>query len=289
MSTRQHPSTAVPQAMETTAADQAADRVAVVTGASSGIGRAIAIRLAENGWAVTLVALPGDELEAAAEACRRRGAAAVAHPADLTDPAQVLTAFDTASRLGRVDAVASNAGMSIVAPLTEFTDEQWTRQLHVNLTSCFYVCREAARRMVPNRSGAIVTTASELAHLGQGGYVAYTATKGGVLSMSRALAAELAVHGIRVNSVSPGAIDTPLLRAEFDAAPDPAAELAENEASIALGRIGRPTEIADAVAFLLSDAAGYITGANLLVDGGRASCLPIGSISRGPGTAPPLA
>jgi NAD(P)-dependent dehydrogenase (short-subunit alcohol dehydrogenase family) len=104
--------------------------------------------------------------------------------------------------------------------------------------------------------------------------------------MTRALAAELAVHRIRVNSVSPGAIDTPLLRAEFDAASNPSSERAENEASVASGRIGQPADIAAAVTFLLSDAAAYVTGADLLVDGGRASCFPVGSIARGGSTAP---
>lgn len=255
-------------------------RVALVTGASSGIGLATAEYLVKEGASVALVALPNDALDAAAKRCGDIGPVA-AVGADLTDSAQVQEAFDAAEALGPVTAVFSNAGMSTVAPVIDTTDEQWRRQLDVNLSSGFYVCREAARRMIPNGGGAIVTTASELAHLGQGGYAAYTATKGGLLSMTRALAAELAVHRIRVNSVSPGAVDTPLLAAEFAIASDPAAERAENEASVALGRIGAPLDIAAAVTFLLSDAAGYITGANLLVDGGRASCFAVGSIARG--------
>jgi NAD(P)-dependent dehydrogenase (short-subunit alcohol dehydrogenase family) len=254
-------------------------RVALVTGASSGIGLATAEHLAREGASVALVALPGDALDSANERCRGIGPT-VAVGVDLTDSTQVRDAFDAAEALGPVTAVFSNAGMSTVAPVIDTTDEQWRRQLDVNLSSGFYVCREAARRMI-SRGGAIVTTASELAHVGQGGYAAYTATKGGLLSMTRALAAELAVHRIRVNSVSPGAVDTPLLAAEFAAASDPASERAENEASVALGRIGAPLDIAAAVTFLLSDSAAYITGANLLVDGGRASCFAVGSIARG--------
>ncbi len=134
--------------------------------------------------------------------------------------------------------------------------------------------------MIPRRGGAIVITGSELGLLAQPGYVGYTATKGGVLAMTRAFAAELALQGIRVNSISPGTTETPMLMAEFAAAPDPARERAENESTIPLGRIGLPGDIAAAVAFLLSDEAAYITGANLVVDGGRTSCFTAGTLGQ---------
>jgi NAD(P)-dependent dehydrogenase (short-subunit alcohol dehydrogenase family) len=155
--------------------------------------------------------------------------------------------------------------------------EVWLRQLQVNLSGSFYVAREAARRMIPQGGGAIVLTGSELGILGQAGLVGYTATKGGVLAMTRALAAEWAVHRIRVNSVSPGTTDTPMLAAEFAIAADPARERAETEATIPLGRIAQPGEIAAVVAFLLSDEAAYITGANIVADGGRTSCFTMGT------------
>ena len=259
------------------------NRAALVTGASSGIGRATALRLAGEGAAVALVALPGAELEEAAELCRAAGPAALAIAADVADSAQVADAFDRADQLGALSAVFSNAGISVISPVSTTTDDDWLRQIHVNLSGSFYVCREAAKRMISAGRGAIVTTGSELGLLGQGGYVGYTATKGGVLAMTRAMAAELAVHGIRVNSISPGETETPMLMAEFAAAPDPAAEMAEHQASIPLGRIAQPAEIADAVAFLLSDDAAYITGTNLVVDGGRTSCFTVGSISRAEG------
>ena len=257
-----------------------ANRVALVTGASSGIGRATALRLAREGAAVALVALPGDDLDAAAGECRATGSAALAVPADVTDSRQVAAAFDRGETLGPVSAVFSNAGISIVGPAISLHDDDWLRQLHVNLSGSFYVVREAARRMLAVGGGAIVVTGSELGLLGQTGYVGYTATKGGVLAMTRAFAAELAVHGIRVNSISPGTTDTPMLGAEFAAAPDPAREQAENESTIPLGRIGQPEDIAAAVTFLLSDEAAYITGSNLVVDGGRTSCFTIGTLGQ---------
>ena len=255
-----------------------ADRVVLVTGAGSGIGRATALRLAQEGASVALVALPGDDLETAAAECRAIGSAALAIPTDVGDSRQVATAFDQAEALGPVAAVFSNAGISIVGPAISMSDDDWLRQLQVNLSGSFYVVREAARRMIPRSGGAIVITGSELALLGQTGYVGYTATKGGVLAMTRAFAAELAAHGIRVNSISPGTTETPMLAAEFAAAPDPDRERAENESTIPVGRFGQPGDIAAAVAFLLSDEAAYITGANLVVDGGRTSCFTIGTL-----------
>ncbi len=254
-------------------------RVAVVTGASSGIGRATALELAQEGAAVALVALPGDELDEAAQDCRDRGAAVLAVGADVGRSAEVDRAFARAEELGPVDAVFNNAGISMVVAITATTDAKWERLLGTNLSASFYVARAAARAMVTRRRGAIVNTASELALIGEAGYAAYTATKGGILSMNRALAAELAPYGVRVNAVCPGATDTPLLRAEYDTAPDPAVARREGEESIALGRLGDAQDIARVVVFLLSDAAAYVTGSHYVVDGGRTSCIPTGVLT----------
>lgn len=249
-------------------------KVALVTGASSGIGRATTLKLAEAGADVALVALPGPELAAAAAECEELGVAAAAIEADVADSGAVDEAFARAEQLGALDAVLSCAGTSIVVALSETTDEQWAGQLRTNLTGSFYVARTAARLMARRGRGAIVTVASELALMGQAGYVAYTATKGGILSMTRALAAELAPDGVRVNALCPGTVDTPLLAAEFEGAADPQLEREQTTRSIAAGRIAHADEIAALALFLMSDESSYVTGAHFVADGGRTGCYP---------------
>jgi NAD(P)-dependent dehydrogenase (short-subunit alcohol dehydrogenase family) len=249
-------------------------RTAVVTGASSGIGRATALALADAGADVSLVALPGSGLNEVVDLCRAAGVQAIATEADVGDRTAVADAFARAESVGPVDAVFHGAGISTVTPAVETTDEQWARQIRPNLTGTFHVLRDAARLMMSRRRGAIVTTASELAITGQAGYFAYTASKGGVLAMTRVLAAELAPYGVRVNSVCPGAVETPLLAAEFALADDPALERELTERSIAFGRMARPEEIANAIVFLLADESSYVTGTQLIVDGGRTGCYP---------------
>jgi len=256
-----------------------ANRIALVTGAASGIGLASAEALAREGADVALLSRPGDDLDGARDRVKRHGGRVVTVAADVADAAAVRAAFERVElELGPVDAVHNNAGISIVSPLTETTDEVFRRLVDVNLAGSFYVLREAARVMQGRHTGAIVNTASELAIIGQTGYVAYTATKGAILSMTRSAAAELSSWNIRVNAVCPGTTKTPMFLAEFDGVDDPAAELADNAASVAMKRIAEPAEIAEAVVFLLSDRAGYITGTHLIADGGRTSCVPAGSI-----------
>ncbi|GAA5197250.1 SDR family oxidoreductase [Arthrobacter gyeryongensis] len=255
------------------------NRVALVTGAASGIGLATAEALAREGAAVAIVSRPEDDLDGARARLEKHGGKVLAIGADVGDPAAVRAAFERAeTELGPIDAVHNNAGISIVSPLIETSDEVFAQLVRTNLAGSFYVLREAARVMQPRQTGAIVNTASELAIMGQAGYVAYTATKGAILAMTRSAAAELASWGIRVNAVCPGTTKTPMFLAEFDGVEDPEAELADNAASVAMQRIGDPAEIAECVVFLLSNRASYVTGTHLTADGGRTTCVPAGSI-----------
>lgn len=265
-------------------------RIALISGAASGIGLASAVALAEAGASVALVSRPEDDLDLdhARRRCEDAGSPkTVAIGADVGDPAAVVAAFRRAEEaLGPIDAVHNNAGISIVAPLVDTTDGMWDQLNRTNLSGSFYVLREAARAMQRHGGGgSIVNTASELAIIGQSGYVAYTATKGAILSMTRSAAAELASWGIRVNAVCPGTTRTPMFLREFDGVADPAAELADNEASVAMGRIAEPEEIGAAVRFLLSHESSYVTGTQLVVDGGRTGCVAAGSV--GVQTSPP--
>jgi NAD(P)-dependent dehydrogenase (short-subunit alcohol dehydrogenase family) len=262
-------------------------RIALVTGAASGIGLASAEALARYGADVALLSLPRDDLDAAAHRVGAHGGKVITIGADVADSTAVRAAFERVeAELGPVDAVHNNAGISQAIPLTDTTDDVFRRLVDINLAGSFFVLREAARVMQSRRAGAIVNTASELALIGQAGYVAYTATKGAILSMTRSAAAELASWGIRVNSVCPGTTRTPMFLAEFDGVADPEAELADNAASVAMARIADPAEIAEAVVFLLSNRAGYITGTHLVADGGRTTCVAAGSIGVAPSSPP---
>jgi NAD(P)-dependent dehydrogenase (short-subunit alcohol dehydrogenase family) len=193
--------------------------------------------------------------------------------ADVSDPAQVDAAFTRAeAELGPLGGAFNAAGISRVAPITQTSDELWQRLIQVNVSGTFHFARAAARCLTSNGGGSLVCTASELSLVGQAGYSAYAATKGGVLSMMRALAAELAPAGVRVNALSPGTTDTPMLAAEF--ANDD--ERARDEASVPLGRFAQAEEIASAALWLLGPESSYVTGTNLVVDGGRTTTFPLG-------------
>lgn len=234
---------------------------AVVTGASSGIGAAVARRVVSEGGQVALLSRRADAL---ADLAAELGSAATAISMDVSDSSSVASALDAAVQsLGEFSLVVNCAGTVDIAALEDTTDEVWSRAISVNLSGTFYVCREAASRMT---TGSIVNLGSDLSMLGMSQYVAYCASKAGVIGITKALAVELAPRGIRVNAVCPGAVDTPMLRSELAWFPNPEASMASALERIPLGRFAEPNEVAHAVLFL--HEASFATGTSLVLDGG---------------------
>ena len=247
------------------------ERVAVVTGAAQGIGASSAAAFAEAGYHVVLLDLDAD----AAGACARRlleaGHAASSLGCDIADWNQVEAAFDEIGRdRGRIDALHANAGSQRYALFEEMSIEELRRHVDVNLMGQMYTIRAALSWMEGAGGGAVVITSSVQGHITLAGSAAYAAAKAGVMAVARALAVELGPKNIRVNTVSPGTIDTPMLHNALEGM-NPA-EVDDFWVRVqdanALGRVGQPREVADVVVFLCSEGAGYITGEDILVDGG---------------------
>lgn len=242
-----------------------AGRVCVVSGAGSGIGRAIAGALAEAGASVALLDRDADGAAAAAAELGQRGAVALAVACDVADEAAVRAAAARVRReLGPVDGLVNNAGLLRAGGLDEVTLEAWNQVLAVNLTGCLLCAREFGRDMLAARRGSIVHVASVSALHPQTRSGAYSASKAGVLLLSKQLAAEWGPRGVRSNAVCPGMVRT-ALSAKFYEVPGFEARRAALTAS---RRVGEPLDIAEPALFLLSDRSAYVNGAELVVDGG---------------------
>ena len=247
------------------------ESVAIVTGAAAGIGAASARAFGAAGYRVAVADLDRAGADAVAGALRADGIEAIAVEVDVADAAAVdALVRAVGDTWGRLDAVHSNAGMEGYVPLEEMTLELLRRQVDVNLVGNLFVARAAIPLLRASGGGSIVFTASVQGHLTLPGCVPYGAAKAGLMAAARALAVELGGAGIRVNSVSPGTIDTPMLRRYLVDmnSEDTAAFLQQLEGANALGRIGEPREIADMVVFLCSPQAAYVTGEDIVVDGG---------------------
>jgi 3-oxoacyl-[acyl-carrier protein] reductase len=238
------------------------DRVAIVTGASRGIGREVAISLARAGAAV-VAAARGDHARETASEISEGGGRALAVPLDVTDQVSVQAMVDvTLERFGRVDVLVNNAGIARDQLLLRMKRDDWDAVLATNLTGTFACSQAVVKPMVRQRGGRIICISSVVGQMGNAGQANYAASKAGLIGFAKSLARELASRNITVNVVAPGLIDTDMTRAITEQA------RGDWSSQIPLGRLGTPGDVAAAVCFLASDAAAYITGQVLAVNGG---------------------
>ena len=247
------------------------DKVAIITGAASGIGLATADRFCREGAAVILADRQGERAEVEADRLRTEGFRALAATMDVTRSDDIKAAIRKGvESFGRLDILFANAGIGYTGALVDTTDDDWDEIMAVNAKGVFLSAREAVRQMLAQErpGGSVILNGSISGLAGIPGQAPYAPSKGAVVQMTRQLAVEYAAHGVRINCVCPGTVDTPVLRRGMEMSADPEAFLAMLIAGHPIGRIGLADEIAAAVAFLASDEASFVTGAILPVDGG---------------------
>ena len=244
--------------------DRLHDKVALITGGNTGIGRAVALAYAREGADVAIAYIEREaEARSLVQEVEGRGRRALAVRADVTSETDVQALVrEVVARLGRIDVLVNNAGIQRPQAITEMTVTDWDRMIGVHMRGAFLCCREVAAHMIPRRSGRIIVVTSQLAYIGRPRYTAYSAAKGGLLIFMRALAQELAPHGILVNSVSPGLIDT-----GFDPLPEEVKRA--HAASLPLQRLGVPEDLVGAFVFLAGDEGRYFCGQTLHPNGGE--------------------
>ncbi len=254
--------------------------VSLLTGASGGIVGALAVLLARAGHRLVLTGLDQPGLDAVVADVAAAGGEAVTLAGDLRarDLAQSLVDLAGES-YGRLDHLVTGAGASRPVPLVEMEDDEWDRLVDINLSAVFRISKAAARRMIGQGEGGSIVHISSIAHSNGGANLAYGSAKGGVATLTYGMAQQLGPHGIRVNAVAPGIIDTPMVRngfaRQFNALVEGAAQRTP------LGRLGRPEDVANVIAFLLSDGAAFVTGALIPVTGGIEILSPISTIAKG--------
>ncbi len=246
-------------------------KVAVVTGAAQGIGRAIALRLARDGFAIALVDINADALDQTKGKIESTGAAALALQADLTKVSEIQRVIDAAAEWGLLSALVNNAGRIFITPFDQVSEAEWDAIMTLDLKTVFFAMQAAARRMV--EGGRIVNMSSISGRSGRADQAHYAAAKAGVISLTKSAALALAAPGITVNAVCPGIVETPMTRGIHQSRAEilgitPEESLARMVAKIPLGRLEQPEDVAAAVAFLCSPDGAYLTGQSLNVCGG---------------------
>jgi NAD(P)-dependent dehydrogenase (short-subunit alcohol dehydrogenase family) len=240
--------------------------VVLVTGASGGLGSAIARGLARAGARVMLSDLPGDSLQYVQEQIESEGGQALVQPMNVTVPADVRAVVDaTMHAWGQLDTLVNCAGVTLRRPALDFTEEEWDRIIAVNLKGTWLCCQAAGRVMIARGKGRIITMASIGGLVGLPMSVAYCASKGGIVQLTRTLAVEWAPHGVTVNAIAPCTFETPMVRSVMAAEPEYEQRVIGR---IPLGRMGQPEEIVGTVLYLASPASAMVTGHILSIDGG---------------------
>ena len=241
--------------------------VVVVTGAGTGIGRATAEAVAELGALTVLVGRTQSKLDETKAAIERTGGKAEVFPADVSKEDDVGKLRDFVNgRWGRAKAVVNNAGNNFISPVTELKTEKWRELIGVDLDSIYFMCRDFIPLLLKSERPSILNVASTFAHIGNQEMPVYCAAKGGVVSLSRQLAVDYGPKGLRVNSICPGPTLSPRVKGYFDSG---RADSKGTLQKVMLGRFAECNEIGDVAAFLVSDAASFINGASILVDGGQ--------------------
>ncbi|HIU16967.1 MAG TPA: glucose 1-dehydrogenase [Candidatus Avidesulfovibrio excrementigallinarum] len=248
---------------------QLQDKVAIVTGANSGIGRATAELFAREGARVVVCARRARAGQDVVDAILAEGGQAVLAVCDVAKKEDIYNAAAKAMETwGRIDVVVNNAGVALVKNVLETEDDEWDMVMNTNVKSIFHMAKAVIPQMKRQGGGVIINVASQLAMVAAPNFAAYTTSKGAILNFTRALALDHAKDNVRVNCLCPGAVGTPLLLNQFDGQDGPQGGLQDLVNMHPMGRLGRPEELAAAALFLASDASSFMTGSPLVVDGG---------------------
>lgn len=245
------------------------DKVAVITGAGSGIGRSSALLFASEGASVVVADVDADKGSGTADQIRAAGGEALYVDSDVTDPASSeAMARQVVERYGRIDVLFNNAGISGVGKLHEVEPDMWDRVMRVNVRGVYLGCKAVLPYMMERGSGSIINMSSSIAEIGVAERASYTASKGAVLALTKAMQVDYAPYGIRVNALLPGTIMTPFVEGYLKQSADPDAAVASIKRRQLSGALGRPEDVANAALFLASDESGFVLGSPLYVDGG---------------------